>query len=353
MKLAPMALAFAATTQAPAHSSVSQRASTQERLITYPQHVYFTSSNDKERLSGSVVLLILEERGNGRANPKSLQLDYLKSGSIVRIDRLLGPALAIVDHTDLPSSRMYAEPTAERIRWPHAYRLTLNVPTDLAADSIEARLTLQSGSHSTQLTTTFPITAYSQRTSLIFPFRGKGIVEQAGVLAGGHRNRSGLYAVDVLGLTDNYSPVLSGDDTNNDPRNYAGWGREIIAPAAGTVVVVRNDHVGQPLTDTADPRYFLPQYPNGGDPGNFVVIDHGSGEFSMIAHMQEGSVRVKVGDHVDQGQSIGLLGNSGDTTGPHVHYQLQNGPDWEHADALPFHFTNVSNLRLGGYFNAK
>jgi len=334
-------------------SSFEQDHVAQDRLITYPQKVYFTSSNDKERLSGSVILLILEERASGRAIPRALELNYLKSGKVVSSERLLASALAVVDHTDLRPSRMYPDAEAAQVRWPHAYRLMLNVPTDLIADSIEARLTLQSGSHSTQLTTRFPIAAYSQKTSLIFPFRGKGIVEQAGVLAGGHRNRSGLYALDVLGLTDNYAPVLSGDDNNNDPRNYAGWGREIIAPAAGTIVVARNDHEDQPVTDKADPKYFLPQYPNGGDPGNLVVIDHGNGEFSMIAHMHKGSVRVKVGDHVDQGQVIGLLGNSGDTTGPHVHFQLQNGPDWERADALPFHFTNVSNLRLGGYFNAK
>lgn len=353
MRLAPIALAFAAATQAQGDSNVGRGALDQERLITYPQHVYFTSSNDKERLSGSVILLILEEQGNSKTNPKSLELDYLKSGNVVRTERVVGPALAVVDHTDLPPDRMYADAAARGIRWPHAYRLTLNVPTDLAADTVKARLTLRSGSHSKQLITMFPIAAYSQKTNLIFPFRGKGIVEQAGVLTGGHRNRSGLYALDVLGLTDSYSPVLSGDDTNNDPRNYAGWGRHIIAPAAGTVVIARNDHVGQPVTDKADSRYFLPQYRSGGDPGNFVVIDHGNGEFSMIAHMQEGSVRVKVGDHVEQGQLVGLLGNSGDTTGPHVHYQLQNGPDWERADALPFHFTNVRNLRLGAYFNAK
>jgi hypothetical protein len=346
------ALALAVLAMAPA-TARTHGSPASARLITYPQQVYFTSSNDKERLSGSVILLILEQRGSSNGVPKSLELNYRKAGKLVSSERLLGPAIAVLDHTDLPPSRMYSKSEAVRIRWPHAYRLVLNVPTDLAPDSLEAVLTLRSSAHPAQLSATIPIAAYAQKTSLIFPFRGKGVVKQAGVLTSGHRNRSGLYAIDVLGLTNNYAPVLSGDDQASDPRNYAGWGREIIAPAAGTVVFARNDHADQPLTDRADPKYFLPQYPSGGDPGNYVIIDHENGEFSMIAHMRKGSVRVGAGDHVQQGQVIGLLGNSGDTTGPHVHYQLQNGPDWERADALPFQFTNVSNLKLGSYFNAK
>jgi murein DD-endopeptidase MepM/ murein hydrolase activator NlpD len=83
------------------------------------------------------------------------------------------------------------------------------------------------------------------------------------------------------------------------------------------------------------------------------VIDHGNGEFSMIAHLQKGSVRVKPGDTVRQGQVVGLMGNSGDTSGPHVHYQLQSGPDWERSDALPSNFTNVQTLAPGSYFEAR
>ena len=54
--------------------------------------------------------------------------------------------------------------------------------------------------------------------------------------------------------------------------------------------------------------------------GNCVVIDHGNSEFSLLAHMQEGSVTVKVGDQVVAGQVIGKLGNSGSSFGPHLHY---------------------------------
>lgn len=169
---------------------------------------------------------------------------------------------------------------------------------------------------------------------------------------GGHRNRSGLYAIDALGLTANYGPMLRAG-LDEAPGNYAGWGREIIAPAAGTIVIAMNDHADQPKAGTSDPAYFLPKYANGGDPGNLVVIDHGNGEFSMLGHMQKGSVRVKPGEVVKQGQVLGLIGNSGDTSGPHIHYQLQSGSDWERSDALPFSFSNVSGISRGSYFEAK
>ena len=75
----------------------------------------------------------------------------------------------------------------------------------------------------------------------------------------------------------------------------------------------------------------------------------------MLAHFMAGSLRVAKGDRVEQRQVLGKLGHSGDTNSPHVHYQLQAGPDWENADALPFHFANVRDeiLDRGTYFEAR
>ena len=333
-------------------SAAAQPAPAPVSLITVPTKVYFSPSNAKEQQAGSIFFLIVETDGDGVVEPLSLELTYRKAGAVVRTDRLLSPLLQAIDITQLQPSRLYSPTDAANRRWPHAFRLFLSLPASVEADSVEARLTATAGGHPVESSATIPIAAYQQNTSLVFPFRGPGIVNVAGVLASGHRNRSGLYAIDVLGLNPTYGPML-GSVEDDRPANYAGFGREIIAPAAGKVVVARNDHVDQPVAGTSDPAYFLPEYRNGGDPGNLVVIDHGNGEFSMIGHMKLGSVRVKVGDRVSQGQVIGLMGNSGDTSGPHVHYQLQNGPDWERSDALPFKFTNVRSLTPGSYFDAK
>lgn len=322
------------------------------RLITLPTQPYFTTSNAKERLQGSILFLIVETRGAQSIEPQNVEFAYFKGQTVVRTDQLLAPLLEKIDFTQISPDRYYPPAQAAAVQWPHAYRIFLSLPADLDADSITAKLTYIAAGRILSSTATLPIQTYQQKTDLAFPFLGPGIISVGGALASGHRNRSGLYAIDALGLNSTYGPMVAAEGDDN-PRNYAGWGREILAPAAGTVVVANNDHVDQPVTEKSDPAYFLPQYKNGGDPGNLVVIDHGNGEFSMIAHMQRGSVRVVVGDKVAQGEVIGLMGNSGDTSGPHVHYQLQNGPDWERADALPFKFKNVGSLSPGAYFTAK
>ena len=315
-------------------------------LTSSPEHVYFTNSNVKEKLSGSIFFLIVQSAQPAQLAPRELTLTYRAKGQVVRTDRIETPLLAPIALTALPP--LAGPPPVYR---PLALRLNLSLPDPSIADSVDARLSFVENGQERTAAITIPVTRYEQRTKLIFPFLGNGLIINAGALHSGHRNRSGLYAIDALGLAANYGPMIQAEP-DEDPANHAGWGRQIVAPAAGTIVVARNDHVDQPVAGNSDPAYFLPQYKNGGDPGNLVVIDHGNGEFSMIAHMQKGSVRVKPGDRVRQGQIIGLLGISGDTNGPHVHYQLQNGPDWERSDALPYRFANVPRLTPGTYFSA-
>lgn len=322
------------------------------RLRTYPAQTYFTSANDKERIAGSIFFLILETPDKNPVAPVSLRLTYRQGAATMKVEELHGPLLEAIDVTSIPPSRLNPVTAGPPVYWPHAFRLLVTVPANLKADRIDAQLAYRSGARRRLVQTTIPVSRYVQRTELIFPFKGEGIISVAGALAAGHRNRSGLYAIDALGLSPTYGPMR---EANRDavPSDYAGWGREVIAPAAGHIVVARNDRPDQPIADKSDAAYFAPEYPNGGDPGNLVVIDHGNGEFSMIGHLQKGSVRVRQGDRVAQGQIIGLIGNSGDTTGPHVHYQLQNGPDWERSDGLPVTFANVGSLTRGSYFKAR
>jgi murein DD-endopeptidase MepM/ murein hydrolase activator NlpD len=59
--------------------------------------------------------------------------------------------------------------------------------------------------------------------------------------------------------------------------------------------------------------------------GNYVLIDHGGGEFTLYGHMRERSVRVKTGDKVKAGQAIGAMGNSGASGGVHLHWERRRG----------------------------
>ena len=74
----------------------------------------------------------------------------------------------------------------------------------------------------------------------------------------------------------------------------------------------------------------------------------------MLAHFQAESVIASVGDRVQQGQTLGKLGSSGDTVTPHVHYQLQSGADHAWADGLPCGFSNIEITPLvrGTFFDA-
>ena len=74
--------------------------------------------------------------------------------------------------------------------------------------------------------------------------------------------------------------------------------------------------------------------------GNHVVIDHGNGEFSLLAHFRSGTVVPKAGDHVKRGDLLGRCGNSGNTSEPHLHYHLQNAPHFGECEGLPAQFQN-------------
>ncbi|MGF7031074.1 hypothetical protein J2T17_001980 [Paenibacillus mucilaginosus] len=101
--------------------------------------------------------------------------------------------------------------------------------------------------------------------------------------------------------------------------SYFAFGREVVAPSDGRVIrtldsVPDNSPVGG-TTNRAQPF------------GNYVVIDHGGGEYSVLAHLQLGSVKVQPGQAVKRGEAIGRCGNSGNSTEPHIHYQVQNSPE--------------------------
>jgi len=245
--------------------------------------------------------------------------------------------------------RMFTLPEAFDVRF------TFRQPQALAIDSADVRLTVADakGRRAEQMLK-IPIRYYQQKTSLTFPIRGKGVIGQDWITNGGHGGFWNAFAIDIDGLDQNYAAQLN--DANENASD-AGWGREILAPAAGTVVYARNDvptnpHPGE---EPGDNWYRALHDPVMAYAGNCVIVDHGNSEYSVMMHMQPGSVTVKVGDRVATGQVIGRLGNSGDAFGPHVHYQLQSGPQIFHDQSLPFRFQNIDvpQLSRGRYFNAK
>jgi murein DD-endopeptidase MepM/ murein hydrolase activator NlpD len=69
--------------------------------------------------------------------------------------------------------------------------------------------------------------------------------------------------------------------------------------------------------------------------GNHVVLDIGDGFFAFYAHMKPGSVRVRVGQKVRAGAVLGLLGNSGNSSAPHLHFHVMDGPSVLGSEGVP------------------
>jgi hypothetical protein len=95
--------------------------------------------------------------------------------------------------------------------------------------------------------------------------------------------------------------------------SYYIYGKPVLAPADGTVAFVLDGRPDQQIGST-DGRF---------QRGNNIVLDIGGGHFVMMAHLSPGSIQVKVGDQVRVGQQIANVGNSGNTTEPHLHIQAQ------------------------------
>ena len=122
------------------------------------------------------------------------------------------------------------------------------------------------------------------------------------------------YAQDYIYLDPVTGEMVSGNDTI--ARNYYGFGKELYAVANGTVIDVRNDAPDIEITTEKPPASVETAA------GNFVILDIGNRKYACYAHMINGSVRVKPGDKVVEGQVIGLMGNSGNSDAPHLHFQV-------------------------------
>jgi hypothetical protein len=116
--------------------------------------------------------------------------------------------------------------------------------------------------------------------------------------------------------------------------SYAFFGARVYAVADGTVVG----------TQDGLPEQVPGKLPAGATiqtaGGNYIVQDIGHGRFAFYAHLQPGGLLVKKGDRVRRGQVIGLLGNSGNTDAPHLHFHVMDGPSPLLSNGLPYVFTS-------------
>jgi murein DD-endopeptidase MepM/ murein hydrolase activator NlpD len=134
------------------------------------------------------------------------------------------------------------------------------------------------------------------------------------------------FAIDWVGFDG--TNAATGDGTKNS--DYVGYGANIVSATEGIVIDVRDGHP-EPEASEAPILTGPEDYS-----GNSVVVQVEEGVYAFYAHLQPGSVAVEIGDRVEVGQLLGALGNSGNSTAPHLHFELMDGPNVLIANSLPF-----------------
>ncbi len=137
------------------------------------------------------------------------------------------------------------------------------------------------------------------------------------------------YAFDSLQLNDEFTDTYEGDPAVNT--NYFNYNTPLLAVADGTVVFVQDGLPENHGNQKDVTLHTLLEYG-----GNFVVLDIGGGHYAFYCHCIPGSINVGVGDVVHEGDEIARLGNSGNSTAPHLHFQISDGPDVFFSQGVPF-----------------
>lgn len=154
----------------------------------------------------------------------------------------------------------------------------------------------------------------------------------------GKLNNSQRFAIDWKRVNPK-GEFYSGDKTKNE--SYVDYGSEILAVADGTVVSILDGmQANIPGTLPADDPKLASKLTVENVDGNHVILDIGNGVYAMYAHMISGSVSVKAGDKVSEGDVLGKLGNTGNANASHLHFQLMDGPSLLESDSLPYALKN-------------
>ena len=341
----------------------------------HPGEVVYTYEAEPARGLSTVVLqnIAVVQREGGPVTLESLDIQVLSAGRIVQTQTVPAPALdqatqqlAAMDaagalklydfhfqtsrslgegikvapgRTLAPGTGTLVSGRALLLSGPADEILVLVHARDGAGKPIEARGSIRVAEHRSP-------------NQFHFPLAGTVYVGAAPSLHSHHRWAVPQeFALDLVVLGTE-GKTFKGAGTRLD--DYYAFGRDILAVADGVVVeaVTDGDESGDRLRQAGESmdafmrrtateqNRLLARGPKA-TIGNYVVIRHEGGEHSQYAHLKQGSVRVRAGDAVKRGQVIGQLGQSGNSTEPHLHFQLTDGPDVLYSRGLPIVFQNV------------
>jgi hypothetical protein len=163
-------------------------------------------------------------------------------------------------------------------------------------------------------------------------------------------SNSSRYAYDLMNVDINGS-MYGGNPYKKE--NWYSFGKPVYVPLDGRVIAVQNsipdnEYDGKTVKS---PKLAASADPNG--MGNYVIIQHANGEYSMLLHMEVGSIRVKPGQMVRGGDEIGAVGFSGEALYPHLHYSVTNGAKELASEGLPNYFNDYKLYRGNVVVNVK
>lgn len=184
---------------------------------------------------------------------------------------------------------------------------------------------------------------------LPFNKKGKWLYESEGhknsrFLAEGRATYPQRFAVDWIFVDKNGEFAKSNIKENE---NWHTYGLEIVSVADGVVVDIKDEIIeNEPLSEEMAVR--ITRETIG---GNYVIIDIGNDLYTFYGHLIPNSLKVSIGDKVKKGQVIGLLGNSGNSDLPHLHFHLESKSNvFFGGEGMPYHIKEFTQLK---YYSAE
>ena len=234
-----------------------------------------------------------------------------------------GTRLFLVDFTVDKDSRVPATLL-------HRFHLLAGGPPGSSKDqAVEQTYTIAPIAVGTDVTVLGPPLAGKGWTVLNGCCEPGGVHRGTGLPVNGQIHYAQRFAIDWIQLGADLR-IFHGDE--KDVKSYACYGAKVIAVADGTVVETLSTLDDQVAGELPDPKTMTLENVD----GNHVVLDLGHNKYAFYAHLQKDSLLVKQGDHVKRGQVLGLLGNTGNSSGPHLHFHLMDGISVLGSSGLPY-----------------
>lgn len=178
--------------------------------------------------------------------------------------------------------------------------------------------------------------SYKPQVQYSLPFEGQWFVVNGGVDKKTSHSwvlPSQRYAYDFF-IRNNDGATFTGERKKLE--NYFCFTKNVLAPADGVVVSVVNHFPNTPIVEEGKADCSASDVR-----GNHIIIRHSKHEYSVIAHLLPNSICVKKDDRVSRGQVIAKCGNSGNTSEPHIHFQVQYGKSFALSAGLPILFAHI------------